>query len=142
MSSSKIQANPRRTFVYFIQAEHGGPVKIGWTYDPDSRLKTLQTASPYKLVIRFLLPGTQRLEHYLHDRFAAYRLEGEWFEAHPDMPGCLHEGGISTADWLGDDARVKLFEREAQKRPRRQALLQTDSRQHGLYLSTQTKPGV
>jgi len=110
-----IRSSNRQSYVYFIQARSGGPVKIGWTYSPDRRLKSLQSASPYKLVIRKLVPGTQRLEHYLHQRYEAYRLEGEWFEVQTDMPGCLHADGLSTAIWLDDEVKVKLFEQESQE---------------------------
>lgn len=112
---SSHQVAPRSSYVYFIQAQEGGPVKIGWTVNPHKRLKALQAASPYKLVIRHALRGTQQLEHYLHERFAGCRLEGEWFEVHPDMPGCLHADGLSTANWLDDDAKIRIFEQEAQE---------------------------
>nr|WP_144036753.1 GIY-YIG nuclease family protein [Sphingopyxis witflariensis] len=29
--------------------------------------------------------GTLKDERILHDRFAAHRLHGEWFERHPDI---------------------------------------------------------
>lgn len=90
-------------------------MKIGWTYNPIRRLKDLQSASPYKLVIRKIVPGTQKLEHYLHQRYESHRLEGEWFEVQLDMPGCLHADGLSTANWLDDDTKVRFFEREAQE---------------------------
>src|SRR5512146_2055560 len=99
--------DPRSSYIYFIQAKDGGPVKIGWTYNPVRRLKDLQAASPYKLVVRKVVPGTQRLEHYLHQRYEAYRLEGEWFEVQPDMPGCVHADGLSTADRLDDEATTQ-----------------------------------
>lgn len=116
MSSRQVaDSSSRRSYVYFIQAQEGGPVKIGWTVNPHKRLKALQAASPYKLVIRYTLRGTQQLEHYLHERFASSRLEGEWFEVHHDMPGCLHEDGLSTVNWLDDETKVRIFEREAQE---------------------------
>ena len=106
----------RTSYVYFIQAEDGGPVKIGWTFNAQKRLRAFQSASPYKLVIRKVIVGTQRLESYLHKRYESYRLEGEWFEPQPDMPGCLHEGGISTADWLDSPKKIRRFEEEAWER--------------------------
>jgi hypothetical protein len=115
MSDRQVDSSSRRSYVYFIQAYGGGPVKIGWTYNPERRLKDLQSASPYKLVIRKIVSGTQRLEHYLHQRYESNRLEGEWFEVQLDMPGCLHADGLSTADWLDDEFKVKVFEREAQE---------------------------
>jgi hypothetical protein len=55
-------------------------IKIGWSSAPrGERLKTLQTGSPMKLIDYGELLGDRHLEAYLHDRFKAYRLEGEWF---------------------------------------------------------------
>jgi hypothetical protein len=105
----------QHTYIYFIQAKDGGPVKIGWTIDPERRLKVLQSASPHKLVLRKVVRGSQRLEHFLHEHYAAYRLEGEWFEPQSDMPGCLHDGGISTATWLDNRGQLVSFEEEARE---------------------------
>lgn len=53
-------------FVYFIQAEHGGPVKIGWARDPAKRLRELQTGSPHRLVVRATIAGALADEAALH----------------------------------------------------------------------------
>lgn len=66
--------------MYFIQAEDGGPVKIGTALDPLARLRALQTAHPAKLVIREILEGDLLGEAALHREFAPYHLRGEWFE--------------------------------------------------------------
>lgn len=66
--------------VYFIQAEGGGPIKIGWATDPAKRLAGMQPHSPLKLVLVFSEPGNGREEAELHEQFAKYRLHGEWFE--------------------------------------------------------------
>jgi hypothetical protein len=71
--------------VYFIQAENGGPVKIGKCLQARSvreRMVALQCAHPYPLVIRRLVKGRKRLERQLHLRFASLRTrpDGEWFE--------------------------------------------------------------
>lgn len=70
---------------YFIQAEDGGPIKIGLsTYGKvDDRLKSLQTGNPLRLVVRRLVHGDH--EATLHKHFAAHRLGGEWFEAVPEL---------------------------------------------------------
>jgi hypothetical protein len=65
--------------VYFIQAESGGPIKIGHSDDPTLRLKSLQTAHPYRLVLLLSVPASTGTEAALHKRFATYRLRGEWF---------------------------------------------------------------
>lgn len=69
------------TWIYFVQAEHGGPIKIGQSNDPIQRLKQLQTSSPYPLVLRRVVNGAPEMEHRLHALFKDHRLNGEWFMA-------------------------------------------------------------
>jgi uncharacterized protein YozE (UPF0346 family) len=72
--------------VYFIQSQGTHTIKIGYTAgQAQNRLKALQTAHPYQLNILATLPGDQNYEKLLHQRFAEYRLKGEWFEPHPDL---------------------------------------------------------
>ena len=73
-------------WVYFIQAAHGGPIKIGSTSSeyPAARLNALQTGNPHKLVLIAKVRGYWNERDY-HDRFASGRLEGEWFN--DDTPG-------------------------------------------------------
>lgn len=68
------------TVTYFIQAAHGGPIKIGRSNTEAGarkRLDTLQTGSPYPLVLCRVMFGNH--ESQLHGRFAKHRLMGEWF---------------------------------------------------------------
>lgn len=76
-------------YVYIIQQQGKGPnapLKIGYSKDPDERLKTLQTGSPYKLKVCTLIEceseeDGRKLERTLHwlaeKRFK--KLAGEWF---------------------------------------------------------------
>lgn len=67
--------------VYFIQAAHGGPVKIGRARCVNTRIASLQTAHPYPLQLLAVLPNAGRnVEQRLHERFADRRLNGEWFD--------------------------------------------------------------
>jgi len=69
--------------VYVVHAVGTHFIKIGVTNNMTHRLKTLQTASPYKLeiVCCFQNPvGIGNLETMLHTAFAKYRHRGEWFE--------------------------------------------------------------
>lgn len=70
-------------WIYFIQGKDGGPVKIGVANDPKKRLADLQRTSPVDLVIIGARPGDTFVERELHERFADFRLHGEWFEASP-----------------------------------------------------------
>lgn len=71
--------------VYFIQADVGGPIKIGVAQDLRSRLSTLQTSSSAKLILLAHMPGYEPEEYALHQKLAAYRIRGEWFQPHPDV---------------------------------------------------------
>jgi hypothetical protein len=65
--------------VYFIQAGEHGPIKIGVSKAPGKRLQQLQTSHAESLHLRAVEVGGRELEMALHERFAAYRMNGEWF---------------------------------------------------------------
>jgi uncharacterized protein YozE (UPF0346 family) len=72
--------------VYFIRSEKTHAIKIGFTAGKiEDRLSALQTAHPYKLQVLATSTGNREYEKALHARFARLRLEGEWFEPHPDL---------------------------------------------------------
>lgn len=73
-----------RSYVYFCQATHGGPIKIGIATNPTSRLRELQAASPYPLRMLAIIPGTHTQERRLHEHFSEWRLHGEWFDERAD----------------------------------------------------------
>jgi len=73
----------KRGYVYFIQGESGGAIKIGHSKDPELRLKTLQTGYPDTLKILLIIPGSEKMEEKLHEKFNDIRLNGEWFK--PDI---------------------------------------------------------
>lgn len=74
------------SYVYFVKADGPeSPVKIGLSNDPDTRVKTLQAASPERLYVIATMPGDAWVEKRLHERFAEGRLGGEWFRR--DTPG-------------------------------------------------------
>jgi hypothetical protein len=68
--------------VYFVQGGETGPIKIGQTDNIDMRLRAMQATSPVKLNLRGIIvdPRKKKREAKLHERFAATRLHGEWFE--------------------------------------------------------------
>jgi hypothetical protein len=74
---------PTPGFVYFMQSEQGGPIKIGWARDPDHRCRELQVAHPYRLLVLARVAGSTKLEAGLHALLDEHRLSGEWFEDAP-----------------------------------------------------------
>jgi len=67
-------------YIYFVQGECGGPIKIGYSTDIEKRIKTLQTGYPDVLGILYLIPGDMADEEELHKELAYYRMRGEWFK--------------------------------------------------------------
>lgn len=70
-----------KRFVYFIVAQ-SGPIKIGTAKNPKERLQTLATGHPEHLTLIAMIEGDKELEKSYHERFAQYRIRGEWFEGH------------------------------------------------------------
>lgn len=76
-------------FVYFICIGRSGPIKIGWSRNPEKRFRQIQENHPHQLWIVGLLPGTLADEKKLHRRFANARVRGEWFEASKIWEGII-----------------------------------------------------
>jgi hypothetical protein len=69
----------KQTYIYLIEA--GDIYKIGFSNNPSSRLKSIQTHNPYKCKIIYKIKdpfGT--LEKDLHVKFNSLRINGEWFK--------------------------------------------------------------
>ena len=73
--------------IYFIQDTSVLNIKIGFTgaADAEDRLRQLQTGSPSGLILLATIPGEQKDEHALHERFKDARVHGEWFKPVPDL---------------------------------------------------------
>lgn len=66
--------------VYFVRhIRVPRAVKVGWTSDLASRIRSLSTASPYGIEVIGVILGTMELETYIHDILKRERLNGEWF---------------------------------------------------------------
>lgn len=84
--------------VYFIRS--GGPdgfIKIGVTSGRvEARLSSLQTGNPHKLTVLATIDGGPEVELKLHRRFAAFRVDGEWFRAAPELLAFI-DGIVASA---------------------------------------------
>jgi Meiotically up-regulated gene 113 len=84
--------------VYFLQAGHDGPIKIGWSADVRSRMSMLQTGQPHELRLLLLLEGgDQKTEKVMHRRFAASHLRGEWFRPSTDLLAFVNGAELKTS---------------------------------------------
>ncbi len=78
--------------VYFARAGSDGPIKIGITTgDPVARIAALQTGCPWPLVFIGSVSGSFQQEAWLHARFAAERMKGEWFNPSPGLLTAIDE---------------------------------------------------
>ena len=74
--------------IYFLRAGADGHVKIGWTRDEamlHSRIRSIQGAQPFPLVVLRRLDAPRWVETWLHGYFAGVRAAGEWFAYQPEM---------------------------------------------------------
>lgn len=84
-------------WIYFAQAEGGGPIKIGSAHRPYLRLGQLQVGNPNRLRLVGIMRAEDRFaEEALQCRFEAHRIRGEWFEPVPQLVELI--AGLSR-DW-------------------------------------------
>lgn len=101
-------------YVYFIEAEESGLIKIGRAADPGRRLAAMQTGSaePLRLLRTIATDDDKTLERTFHRRFAGSRHHGEWFEPSPGLTkfaGAADQlGGAAERRRLADLATAKL----------------------------------
>jgi hypothetical protein len=71
------------TYLYVIASAEHGPCKIGYSINPEKRLKQLQTghAHPLKLWFAQAVPNheARRIERQIHCTIGHLRTKGEWF---------------------------------------------------------------
>lgn len=87
----------RSGFVYLLKSnEHPDVYKIGRSVNPTNRAKTFGVKLPFPVEFECLIstPDMYELEAELHARFAAQRLDGEWFR--------LSEQDVSYIRQLGE----------------------------------------
>lgn len=67
-------------YIYIIG--HDTAFKIGFSSDPEYRLKQLQTANPHVLCLLWSMERQDavKLEKHLHVKFNKHKMTGEWFD--------------------------------------------------------------
>jgi hypothetical protein len=67
-------------FVYFIVRPSTDSLKIGFSADPERRLRQLQTGSDEPLQLLAFFEATFAVEKEIHRRLSGSRMSGEWFQ--------------------------------------------------------------
>ncbi len=75
----------RDGYVYFAQMENTGPIKIGFSNDPYSRIANLNTSSPYPIKLLYFTPACRDDEKELHRVYYRYNIRNEWFHPHESI---------------------------------------------------------
>lgn len=80
-------------FVYLVKPKNL-PCKIGRTQDVERRLHGLKTGFPFGIEVLHAITAFDRfrLERQLHLRFAAKRLDGEWFDLSEEEIAWVQQG--------------------------------------------------
>lgn len=68
---------PEQGYVYFLRSRYF--IKIGYSNDPEYRIKTISTATPDDCELLFFVKGSLELERKLHEEFSACHYQKEWF---------------------------------------------------------------
>jgi hypothetical protein len=77
---SEGECDGKTSFVYLIYSAERHKLKIGYSSNPQSRLKELETGHGSKLTTLGLIPGGAKLEKKIQKMFFDYWVAGEWFE--------------------------------------------------------------
>ena len=77
------------TYLYVIAGEYEGPVKIGYSVNPEKRVRQLQTGAAYKLSVYYQQNVNERearkIERNIHRTLGHLRSHGEWFNLSVDQ---------------------------------------------------------
>lgn len=87
--------------VYFVAAESGGCVKVGFTAGSvEDRLRQLQVGSPVPLIAIVAVKATRAVECWLHEELADDWSHGEWFRQTPRVRAIMEAAKMCDATEL------------------------------------------
>lgn len=84
--------------VYLIECEENKTCKIGFSKNPEKRIRELRTSNSHDLNLVYCVPGDRHLENTLHTLFNEFRLNGEWFK----IDQSIIDKFKNLSDTLGD----------------------------------------
>jgi hypothetical protein len=87
-----------KSMVYFIQYGENGPIKIGKSEDPETRLLQAQTFCPHECRLLWVYGGNKYSERDLHRKFRSIRIRGEWFECSEVLLSFIHHELTNETD--------------------------------------------
>lgn len=78
-------------FMYFMQGENGGSIRIGYSIHPVKTLKSLQNGYPDTLKILVVIPEYHYEVMNLEKRFEKYKTKGNWYKPAKEILDVIEE---------------------------------------------------
>ena len=99
--------------IYVIRAIGSQYIKIGKAKNPLGRMKTLQTGTPYKLVLASCADWPDSSEKRLHRVLVDLYVIGEWYLLTDKTQSLIDhmQSGLDLRSWLAKQANNKRLER-------------------------------
>lgn len=72
-------------YIYFVEAIGAGRIKIGFSANPEKRIRGLTTSSAHELKTLKVIEGELAQERAIHRQFAHLRTHLEWFQDAPEL---------------------------------------------------------
>lgn len=96
---------PRGEYVYFLQEQSTGTIKIGCTRRLATRIADLTALNGSAVELLGFIKGYDLTERALHTIFAADRLHGEWFKPSPELVALARGDLVFTPNGLREPRR-------------------------------------
>lgn len=108
------QDNRSRHYVYIIENQDNGAIKIGVGNNPEKRLKQLQTGSVSELELVYrsnLCSNAFEIESFMHNNFSENHIRGEWYRV--EKSTVIHElekqNYVLTSNFVNSLGLVQTF---------------------------------
>lgn len=102
-SADREGSNPAETVAFIYVASDGEIAKIGFSRDPDSRVKQLRHSAcrpNLELIKTFAMDASaaRRIERAIHEQNSTLRAHGEWYNIPPEQAVSLVIKGVTNDD--------------------------------------------
>lgn len=96
-------------FVYAIADQSGDKLKIGYSKNPNRRLKQLATGSSDRLYILTMFHGDKFLEKLIHRKFKKVRHNGEWMKVSQELLDYINNKSEYNYTELDDKGKLRSY---------------------------------
>lgn len=66
-------------FIYFVVSTQHDFCKIGYSKNPEIRIKAIETTCPFDIEVKKIIEGGVGVERKYHKMFSDYKIKNEWF---------------------------------------------------------------